>query len=144
MSHWKLFYHFVWSTKDRQPTIDLQREQWLRESIHMTCKELGVLEYELGVMPDHVHMYVALPPRIAAATFMHRIKGGASHSIRTRETAKTFEWQRQYGAYTIHERQIPPLLVYIRNQAEHHASDQLYANLERTEREYQPPPAETP
>jgi REP element-mobilizing transposase RayT len=113
-----------------------RREQWIRQSIELTCKEHSVKRYELGIMPDHIHMFVALPPTISLSSFMQRIKGGSSHFIREREGNKTFEWQRQFGAYTIHENQISRLVEYLLHQPEHHASNQLYANLEITERDH--------
>ena len=141
MSHWKLYYHLVWSTKNREPVIGPKREQYVRESIRLTCEESSVIQYELGIMPDHVHLFVALPPTVSLSSFMHRIKGGSSHYIRIREQNKSFEWQRQFGAYTIHENQIPKLIEYVRNQSAHHSSNSLYANLEITERAFPQTPA---
>lgn len=112
----------------------------MRESIRLTCEEGAIIQYELGIMPDHVHLFVALPPTISLSSFMHRIKGGSSHFIRVREQNKSFEWQRQFGAYTIHENQIPRLIEYVRNQPDRHASNSLYANLEITERDFPPTP----
>ena len=139
MAHWKLYYHIVWSTKNRTPMIDERRAQLLNDSMRLTCLDLDVLQYEIGVMPDHVHCFVALPPTVAVASFVHRVKGGSSHAIRSTESNKTFEWQREYGAYSIHENQIPKLLDYIRNQPEHHATNNLHSNLEITERPHQKP-----
>ncbi|MCC6703429.1 MAG: IS200/IS605 family transposase [Thermomicrobiales bacterium] len=136
MTHWKLYYHLVWSTKNREPTIDARREQRIRDSIRLTCSEMSVVQYELGIMPDHVHMFVALPPTIAVSLFVRHIKGDSSRYMNARDRSTTFRWQREFGAYSIHENQIPRLLEYIRNQAEHHASNQLHANLEITERQH--------
>ena len=136
MPHWKLYYHLVWSTWHREPTIDAVRERRIRDSVRLTCSELSVVEYELGIMPDHMHMFVALPPSIAVSKFVQHIKGDSSRYMNVRDRSTTFRWQREYGAYSIHENQIPRLLEYIRRQAEHHATNQLQSNLEITERPY--------
>jgi REP element-mobilizing transposase RayT len=117
-----------------EPTIDAQREQWVRDSIQSTCSGFSVVQYEVGVMPDHVHLFVALPPVVSISQFVGRIKGGSSHYISNRERNRSFAWQSEYGAYTIHENQICRLLEYILNQREHHVSNNLEANLEITER----------
>lgn len=134
MTHWKLYYHLVWSTSKREPVIDARREQRIRDSIRLTCSKLSVVQYEVGIMPDHMHMFVALPPKISVSNFVQLIKGDSSRYMNERDRSTTFRWQREFGAYSIHENQIPKLLEYIRNQAEHHASNQLHANLEITER----------
>jgi REP element-mobilizing transposase RayT len=87
-------------------------------------------------MPDHVHLFVGLPPTVSVSEFVRRIKGGSSHYVSNREPDTSFDWQSEYGAYTIHENQIPRLLEYIRNQREHHASRNIHPKLEITEREF--------
>ena len=74
---------------------------------------------------------------------MQRIKGGSTHYINDREDSRSFGWQREYGAYSIHENQIPRLIEYIRNQKEHHANNQIHPNLEITEREFERPGSST-
>lgn len=36
----------------------------------------------LGVQPDHVHMFAAFPPTLAANHIMHRIQGATRHPLR--------------------------------------------------------------
>lgn len=39
------------------------------------CKYKGVEIIEGHMMPDHVHMLVAIPPRISVSSFMGYLKG---------------------------------------------------------------------
>ena len=39
------------------------------------CKMEGVTIIKAAVMPDHVHMYVSIPPKLSVSKVMGRIKG---------------------------------------------------------------------
>ena len=56
MPYWRLVYHLVWATKERQPLIGEAEERAIRHSIMMTIGDLGLLARAIGLMPDHVHV----------------------------------------------------------------------------------------
>jgi putative transposase len=136
-----LFYHVVWATIGRAPIIDAGREETIRRSIRTTCSEHGAPIHAIGVMPDHVHLAVSLPPRIAISDFMHALKGSSRHLInRIGADAghDTFGWQPEYGVLSFGERSLPDVVAYVENQAAHHASDDLRSAFEHVERPYDP------
>ena len=47
----------------------------MKEIIKLLCKYKGVEIIEGHMMPDHVHLLVAIPPRISVASFMGYLKG---------------------------------------------------------------------
>ncbi|MEF3356300.1 IS200/IS605 family transposase, partial [Paenibacillus sp. GYB006] len=53
----------------------------LIEIFKRLCKYKGVEIIEGHMMPDHVHMLVAIPPKIAVSSFMGYLKGKSSLMI---------------------------------------------------------------
>lgn len=139
MSYWRLFYHLVWATKDRLPMLDEARADLLTRSIQAICTEERVLVHAIGVMPDHLHLALSIPPRIAIAEFVQRMKGTTSRRFNT-TAAKPgldhFDWQPEYGVLSFGERSFEDIVAYVRNQPEHHANATLRPIFELTERPY--------
>jgi putative transposase len=137
MTYWRLFYHLVWGTKSREPLIDDDRAVVIERSIRVVCHEAGVILHAIGGMPDHRHLAVSIPPRLAIAEFMRRAKGESSHLLNHsagREGGDWFAWQPEYGAISFGEGPLPRVIAYIQNQAEHHASNTLWPSFELTDR----------
>ena len=67
----------IWcgTPKRRAPMIDGGRADLITRSMQAICTEAGVLVHGIGIMPDHVHVAVSIPPRIAIAEFVQRLKG---------------------------------------------------------------------
>jgi putative transposase len=131
----RLFYHLVWATKQRQPLIGEPEERAIRHSLMMTIGDLELLARAIGMMPDHVHMIVGIPPRLALADVVQRLKGSSSRAVNTlpvwRAKDPGFAWQAEYGAHTVGERGLPTAIAYVLEQKERHAARSIYPNLER-------------
>ena len=135
MPYWRLFYDLVWATGDRAPVIDEAAAHVVAESIRASCDEPGVRLHAIGIMPDHVHVAVSLPPRIGLATFVGQMKGRATYAVNgadQRAGRPRFAWQNDYGAFSFGECALPDVVAYARHQRERHAANQLWPTLERT------------
>jgi putative transposase len=139
MTFWRLYYHIVWGTKNREPLITPTYEELIQRSIRLNCQQFSVLVHAIGVMPDHVHLVVSIPPSVSLANFMHRIKGSSSHLLRESGSFRAFYWQPEYGAISLHEDLLPKIVDYVLNQRQRHAHDQLRPALEITSRPYNHP-----
>ena len=141
MPYWRLYYHVVWGTKHREPLIDDGREDIVRRSLRATCEERGALVHGIGVMPDHVHVAVSIPPRHAVSDFVHRLKGSSSHLVNHLEGTtgqRSFAWQAEYGVLSHGERSLPDVVAYVENQRTRHAGDHVCPSFEQSERPYDP------
>jgi REP element-mobilizing transposase RayT len=69
MSYWKLYYHFIWSTKNRMPLIDSALEPELYRAIAAKAKDMGGFVHAIGGTTDHAHLAVSILPKIAPAKF---------------------------------------------------------------------------
>ena len=84
---------------------------------------------------DHVHLLVRLPPSLAPATLVKRVKGSSSHAVNhATGIHRTFQWQGGYGAFSISKRHVPIAGNYILRQEEHHREQRSWLPFE--------PPAE--
>jgi len=129
----RLFYHFVWSTKNRQPIIVPDVESFLYAKIEQKCRELKGNVLALNGMPDHVHLVASTPPSISVSKFIGQVKGASSFYASSRSglhLGENFEWQDEYGAFTVSESQVSRVIAYVRRQKEHHADRTLIMSLE--------------
>jgi putative transposase len=114
-----LFYHIVWSTKNRSFLIDHQAREIIFKSIIAKSKELGFSVLALNGVEDHVHLLVSSPPTIAPSFFIGQIKGVSSHLIRSLGR-KEFRWQKEYYIRAVSEEELSKVIGYIENQQKHH------------------------
>lgn len=78
---WMCKHHIVFTPKYRRKEIYNQVRRDLIEIFKRLCKYKGVEIIEGHMMPDHVHMLVAIPPKIAVSSFMGYLKGKSSLMI---------------------------------------------------------------
>jgi putative transposase len=140
VSFWRLFYHIVWATRDRQPEIDEQRAVLLERAIRSACNDHDVIFHALTLMPDHVHLVASIPPRFAIADLMHRVKGMSSHMLNdtAEPISEPFAWQAEYGVLSLGERSLADVVAYVQNQPAHHAAQEIRPIFEITERPHPP------
>lgn len=75
-------YHFVWIPKYRKRVLTGRLKERLEQMVRL-CAELNEFEIlELGIQPDHVHLFLSAKPRYSPAKIMHLIKGRTSRQIR--------------------------------------------------------------
>jgi putative transposase len=59
-------YHLVWTPKRRKKVLVEDIERRTREIIWEVCQENKWAIIALEIMPDHIHLFVNVPPNIAA------------------------------------------------------------------------------
>ena len=61
MALWRLYYHLVWATKERQPLITLEKEPKLYNYIIGKADALGSIIHAIGGIENHIHLVVSIP-----------------------------------------------------------------------------------
>jgi putative transposase len=79
---YEIKYHFVFCPKYRRPVLAGEVGGRLTELIPPIVQDLGGKVINLTVQPDHVHLFVQIPPTLAPRQVMRRIKGATSHQLR--------------------------------------------------------------
>ena len=86
--------------------------------ISRIANEYGVQVTAIGGTEDHVHIVVALPPKIGLAVLLRAIKAGSSKWMN--EEGHLFAWQTGYGAFSVSASNLDRVCDYVRRQEEHH------------------------
>ncbi|BCX02199.1 MAG: hypothetical protein KatS3mg053_0137 [Candidatus Roseilinea sp.] len=131
MAHWRLFYHFVWSTKLRQPLITEAIEASLYNVIVAKAEEVGALVHAVGGIEDHVHLVASVPPAVSLSEFINRVKGSSSHFV-NHALDVPFAWQAEYGVLSFGGKQLGFVVRYVKHQREHHRDGTILPALEVT------------
>jgi putative transposase len=136
MPYWELYCHLVWATRDRAPLLSGARAIRVENAIRAACREQGAVVHAVGMMPEHVHLAVSVPPRLAVADLARLVKGSSSHLLNHETSGPPFAWQAEYGAISFGKRSLENVVAYVRNQERHHAEDNLLPAFERIERDH--------
>jgi putative transposase len=132
MTIWRTYYHFVWSTRDRMALITPDLESSLYDYVDQKSQFLQVQLHAIGGMPDHIHLIVSIPPKLAIAEFVKRIKGSSSHYLNELNKSQNFAWQREYGVFSLGSQQLDRAMEYVNNQKQRHQDQRLIDLLEAT------------
>jgi REP element-mobilizing transposase RayT len=133
MALWRLYYHLVWATKEREPLINSDREVKLYPYIIAKADDLGCIVHAIGGVEDHIHLVVSIPPTLAIADFVKRIKGSSAHFLNQAFSASLnkFGWQEGYGVFSLGGKQLEQAVDYVKNQKAHHSNGTAIASLEQ-------------
>ena len=113
--------HYVWSTKNREPSLHSKVRERLRPYLGGIARENKMKALAIGGTADHVHMLVSLPVTLCVAKAVQLLKGNSSKWIHeTFSEMRLFQWQEGYGAFSVGVSAIDATVSYIRDQAEHH------------------------
>jgi putative transposase len=135
MPLWRLFYHLVWATHDRQPLISPAHEQILYPHIKGKVDFLECQLHAIGGIEDHIHLIVSIPPKLSIADCAKRIKGSSARYL-NQELADDnykFAWQHEYAVFSLGEQRLAWAISYVENQKRHHSTGAVVNILERTE-----------
>ncbi|MBX3279867.1 MAG: IS200/IS605 family transposase [Acidobacteria bacterium] len=120
-SYTNLLYHFIFSTKERQPLIVDEYERRLYEYIGGAIRGQGGVALAINGTADHVHVLAKLRPDKSVSDILRDLKANSSgwmHDVFP--DLRGFSWQRGYGAFTVSQSNVGKVQEYIARQKEHH------------------------
>ena len=122
-SRYNCTYHIVFIPKYRRKAMfgTLRRE--IGEILNKVCKMEEVIIIKAATFPDHVHMYVSIPPKVSISKTIGRIKGKSALMIfdrhpEYREKYNRHFWARGYYCETIGKVNEETIVKYIAEQYE--------------------------
>ncbi|MET3036979.1 IS200/IS605 family transposase [Chryseobacterium sp. NRRL B-14859] len=117
----KNYIHIVFSTKYRDDFIDEKIEKELYSYIAAICKDFESRALQIGGTDNHVHILCFLSQKTALMKLIQEIKAHSSKWIKMKgRKYENFFWQNGYGAFSVGEKDIHTVTNYIRNQRQHH------------------------
>lgn len=81
-------FHFTWTPKYRYPVFRFPN--YTREIdaiLRAIARKHRIAVHELCVEPDHVHLFVGLPPTLCVSKAFGLLKGGSSYEFRKKHRA---------------------------------------------------------
>ena len=77
-TRWNCTYHIVFIPKCRRKIMYGELKRDIVEIIKKLCEMKQVALIDGKVCRDHIHMYVAIPPKMSVSSFMGYLKGKSS------------------------------------------------------------------
>ena len=78
---WNCKYHVVFAPKYRRKVFYEEKRLEIGAILRELCRWKGVEIIEAEVCPDHIHMLLAIPPKMSVSGFMGFLKGKSSLMI---------------------------------------------------------------
>lgn len=130
-SKWRCQYHIVFSPKYRRQGIYGKIKADIGKILRKLCEQKGIEIIEAELCSDHIHMLVAIPPKLSVAAFVGYLKGKSSLMIFDKYANLKYKygnrhfWCRGYYVDTV-GRNKKAIAEYIRNQLQEDiANDQI-------------------
>jgi len=80
MALWRLYYHFVWGTKARQPLITCERES-LCSYVLGKGDSLVTIIHAIRGIENYIDLVAFIPLTVPIGDFVENIKGSSSHQL---------------------------------------------------------------
>ena len=120
-SYRQLYYHVVFGTKFRKPTIPDVHCQLLYKYIWGIIENKKCKLYRINGCEEHIHLLVDIHPTIAVSTFVKDLKVSTSIWLKQQREFQNFEgWSEGFGIFTVSHADKDRVIEYIKNQKEHH------------------------
>lgn len=80
LSHtkWNCKYYIVFAPRYRRKVFYEEKRAAIGKILRQLCEWKGVRIIEAEACPDHIHLLVEIPPKIAVSSFMGYLKGKSS------------------------------------------------------------------
>lgn len=119
----KLVVHLIFTTKYRRKLLDGSMIEQLREAFLSAAAKLECDIIEMDGEPDHVHLLVAYPPKLAVSIMVNNLKSVSSRLLRQQNTHLRMQsktgllWSRSYFVCSTGGATIEMLRAYVQSQS---------------------------
>lgn len=122
MPYIRVWIHFVWAVKNRQPILTDKYRDLLFDHIRENAIKKDIYLDRVNGYIDHVHCLVSLGSDQTIEKIAQLIKGEASFWFNNKSAFDThkLEWQDEYFAVSVSESMLDTVRAYIDNQVTHH------------------------
>ena len=122
-SKWDCKYHIVFAPKYRRREIYGKIKADIGKILRKLCEAKNVEIIEGNACPDHIHLYVSIPPNVNIVAFIGYLKGKSSLMIFDRHANLKYKygnryfWCRGYYISTV-GRNEKVIAEYVKNQTQ--------------------------
>ena len=124
----RIYVHVVWTTRERQPLIDLAVARFLARYFRAVANQERAGIHALGLVTTHVHVVLQLHPTTSISKLLQRLKGGSS-VLSNREghspVARPLRWAKGYNIESVSPRGLVAARTYVLSQSQRHPQDAI-------------------
>jgi putative transposase len=126
------YYHIVWATKYRTPSLSAQIEDLVIRTIRQKSEDLKSPIHAINGCFDHLHISVSISTAVAISDWVKSMKGTSAYLINKShpDLAERLRWQEGYSVHTFGIKHLDIVNTYIALQKEHHRSQTVIQYLE--------------
>lgn len=124
----RIYYHIVWTTRERAPVIDAGLATFICRFIRSVARQERAHILEIGIVSTHLHALLRAHPTTDLPRLLQRMKGGSSavagkehHSTR----GKTLKWSQGYSITSVSPRSLDAVRQYLRAQPTRHHGETI-------------------
>jgi putative transposase len=114
-----LWTHAMFSTKNRESTLDAKLRPRLFAYMAGIIKSLDADPLLINGPSDHVHLLLMQPARVPLSEILKKAKANSSRWLHE-EFGCRFAWQSGYAAFSVSHSNVERVRQYIARQEEHH------------------------
>ncbi|MBN1591102.1 MAG: IS200/IS605 family transposase [Pirellulales bacterium] len=113
--------HIVFGTKDGQALLRPSMVERLTKQFAAIIADQGARLVTSGMMPEHVHLLVALGRLTSVDDLVRELKSRSADFVRDAFPDQgRFAWQSGYGAFSVSFSSLDKVRRYVLEQEEHH------------------------
>jgi REP element-mobilizing transposase RayT len=117
----QIWFHYIWSTKDRENLITPNLKKELLVHIKKYAQQNDFYVDTINGISNHIHLLIKMKPSHEPARVANLLKGESSNWINQNDFLKIkFAWQNGYGVFSVSQSQVDKVRDYILNQENHH------------------------
>ena len=121
MAFVQIWIHAVWGTKNREPVLQKDVRDKVKQHIIDNSKRKGLFIDSINGHTEHLHCLMTMNADLSIAKQMQLIKGESSFWVNKNNLVKGhFEWADEYFAVSVSEDKLNNVRNYINNQEDHH------------------------
>ena len=120
----RLYAHLTWTTLNRVPSITASVRDFLDRYLRQAAGRHAVSSLAVGMVSDHVHMIVELPPVYDLPRLVQGLKA-ASARLANRDGhtgPRPLQWTAGYDARSVGMRELSMAVRYVEGQSARHPS----------------------
>ena len=92
---WNCKYQVVFAPKYRRKVFYKEKRVEIGKILRMLCEWKSVRIIEAEVYPDHIHMLVEIPPKVAVSSFKGYLKGKSSLMVYEQFTELKYKYRNR-------------------------------------------------
>jgi REP element-mobilizing transposase RayT len=134
----QLYFHIVFAVKGRRNLINSSWKEELYKYIAGIIASKNQKLMILNGMPNHIHLLISTKANCNLSDLVRDIKANSSKWINEKQfVSGKFQWQNGFGAFTVSQSGVKPVIRYIENQEQHHKTKTFQEEYIRFLEEYE-------